>query len=96
MGLGLDCEQRFGTASNSFGAFTAWELAVVQVELEKVEIFVPQLLPEEEVVSEATIQVFHPGTGANGRKNQRCQEPKYAIIAKNGSCHLSAFSQALP
>ena len=64
MRMALSGHQFFRAFADSFGTLAAKEGAVIEEELQQVEIRRAQLTAEEEIAAQPRVEVFDEGTGA--------------------------------
>jgi hypothetical protein len=67
--------------------FTPQKAVMVEIELKQIQVVIAEVLPQEEVVAQSTVDVFHNGTGADGALAQSVEG-----LAKG----KVAFSEDLP
>ena len=66
VGMGVPGEDLLRAFTDALGTLAAQEAAMVEEEAQEIQVVVPQLFSEEEVVSQATVKVLHNGAGTSG------------------------------
>ena len=97
MRMALSCSHQFFWAfAGSFGAVAAKEGAVIEEELQQVEVGRAQLTAEGKIVAQPRVEVFDERTGAlECVSSPRPRRRRRAGISRQASCAISSLP-ALP